>query len=121
MSSRSRAIAFCIVGLALLGASVPSLAANTDRGRGLYEESCTACHAQSVHARATRRVARDFEEVRAWVERWNGTLSLRWGDEEIDDVTAYLNATFYRYAVPAAGTRSRTPSLVSSRPAPVPE
>jgi mono/diheme cytochrome c family protein len=120
MSSRSRVIAFCIVGLALFGAPVPSPAADTERGRGLYEESCTACHAQSVHARS-KRVARDFDEVRAWVERWNGTLSLRWGDEEIEDVTAYLNATFYRYAVPVGGPRSRTPPLVSSRPAAVPE
>ena len=121
MSSRSRVIAFCIVGLALFGAPVPSPAADTERGRGLYEESCTACHAESVHARS-KRVARNFGEIRGWVERWNATLGLRWGDEEVEDVTAYLNAAFYRYAVPAAGTpKSRTPSLLSSRPAAVPE
>ena len=120
MSSRSRAIAFCIVGLPLLAAPAPAPAADTERGRGLYEESCTGCHAQSVHARA-KRVARDFGEVRAWIERWNATLGLRWGDEEIDDVTAYLNATFYRYPVPEGGPRSRTPSLVWSRPLAIPE
>lgn len=74
-------------------------AADPDRGRALYELRCLACHAESVHARP-KRVARDFEDVRAWVARWNTTLKLRWSAEEIEDVTLYLNTTYYRYPCP---------------------
>lgn len=73
--------------------------AEPDRGRALYESRCTACHAESVHARK-KRVAADFDGVRRWVDRWNGTLRLGWGAAEIDDVTVYLNNTYYRFPCP---------------------
>jgi hypothetical protein len=79
--------------------AAPPLAADLVRGRDLYELRCLGCHAESVHARA-KRTAKSFEEVRAWVARWNGTLALRWTDEEIDDVTLHLNTRYYRYSCP---------------------
>jgi hypothetical protein len=88
-----------IVGFAILFAGRGALGANADRGGELYESRCGECHSESVHGRKTR-VATDFNEVRQWVSRWNENLKLRWGDEEIDDVTVYLNKTYYRYACP---------------------
>jgi hypothetical protein len=91
--------------LVLLAALAPPIAAPADkapppdRGRDLYELRCTTCHATSVHGRE-KRVARDFEEVRAWVSRWNATLGLGWTRDDVDDVTLYLNATYYRYPCP---------------------
>ena len=77
------------------------------------------CHAQSVHGRA-KRVARDFEDIRAWVDRWNNTLELRWGKAEVDDVTVYLNTVYYRFACPVTicpvvSSAPRAPPLVASR------
>ncbi|MEO5695413.1 MAG: cytochrome c [Usitatibacter sp.] len=69
------------------------------RGRALYESRCTSCHATSVHGR-TKRVAADFEQVRAWVARWNRDIPVGWSDAEIDDVAAYLNNTYYHYPCP---------------------
>ena len=85
--------------LALLVASPGASGADPVRGRALYEERCGGCHAQSVHGRA-KRVAGDFDAVRGWVRRWNETLMLRWGDNDIDDVTTWLNATYYGYPCP---------------------
>ena len=73
--------------------------ADAQRGGALYESRCGACHSESVHGRA-KRVATDFNDVRRWVSRWNENLGLRWGDEEIDDVSVYLNDTYYRFACP---------------------
>ena len=75
-------------------------AADAERGRDLYTQRCGACHDRSVHARR-ERVARDFGQVRAWVERWSRTLGLGWGAEEIEDVASFLNETYYRFAGPA--------------------
>ncbi len=73
--------------------------ADAQRGAALYESRCGSCHSESVHGRQ-KRVAKDFAEVREQVSRWNVNLGLRWGDEEIDDVTVYLNNTYYRFACP---------------------
>lgn len=73
--------------------------ADARRGAALYESRCGGCHSESVHGRS-KRVAKDFGDVRRWVSRWNETLKLQWGDEEIDDVSVYLNNTYYRYTCP---------------------
>lgn len=90
-----------LAGAALLAwpASHVASAADVRRGAALYELRCDGCHSESVHGRA-RRVARDYDDVRKWVARWNETLKLRWSGEEIDDVTGYLNDTYYRFACP---------------------
>jgi len=71
-------------------------AADVERGRALYELRCGACHTESVHGRE-HRVARDLADVRGWVRRWNESLATGWTDAEIDDVAAYLNATYYKF------------------------
>ena len=91
--------------LALLAALAPPVAASADaplppdRGRDLYELRCMGCHATRVHGRE-KRVARDFDEIRAWVGRWSGSLGLAWGEEEIDEVAIHLNRLYYRYPCP---------------------
>ena len=96
-------------------------AADAGRGAALYELRCGNCHSESVHGRS-KRVATDFGEVRGWVSRWNESLGLRWGNEEIDDVSVYLNNTYYRYVCPpqvckavSLAPGSRTPySLIAA-------
>jgi hypothetical protein len=58
----------------------------------------------SVHGRA-KRVAGDFDAVRGWVRRWNETLMLRWSDPDIEDVTTWLNATYYGYPCPPSACK----------------
>ena len=87
-------------------------AGDAGRGRALYESHCASCHSQSVHGRE-KRVARDFEDVRAWVARWNANLALHWGEEEIEDVTLYLNGAYYRFPCPPSACK--VVSLASPR------
>ena len=100
MPCRARLFA-TIAAVAALVLVIPREApgADTERGRVLYESRCGGCHSASVHGRG-KRVASDFDDVRRWVGRWNASLGLRWGDEELDDVAVYLNNTYYRYACP---------------------
>jgi mono/diheme cytochrome c family protein len=85
-----------IAALACFSFGLQANAADPERGRALYELRCGECHNASVHAR-TQRAARDYAEVRAWVMRWNQELRGAWREEEIDDVTAYLNQRYYSY------------------------
>ena len=87
--------------------------ADMERGRSLYESRCSSCHSDSVHGRA-KRVASSFEEIVGWVSRWNATLALNWGRDEIEDVSAYLNATYYRFACPPTVCK-----VTSMRPQPM--
>lgn len=97
MPRRSRTlIPALLLSAAALAVPCPSSAADAVRGRALYELRCDGCHTESVHGR-THRVARDMDDVRRWVARWNEHLRLQWGDTEIEDVAAYLNATYYRF------------------------
>ncbi len=67
-----------------------------DRGSQLYENHCTGCHESQVHIREKRK-ARTLTEVQGFVRRWADVQALGWTDEEIREVLAYLNATYYKY------------------------
>ena len=49
-----------------------------------------------AHIRENRR-AKSLAEVRGWVLRWAVQLELGWGQDEVADVAAYLNRTYYRF------------------------
>lgn len=83
-----------------LSGSMSAAAVDADRGRVLYESRCEGCHAASVHGRE-KRVATDFESARAWVRRWSANLGLGWTDDDVIDVTVYLNDRYYRFRCPA--------------------
>jgi mono/diheme cytochrome c family protein len=85
----------------LLVAPAGAAAADAGRGQTLYAARCDSCHAESVHGRE-KRAAADFDAIRGWVRRWSLNLGLRWTDEEIDDVSAWLNARYYRFPCPPA-------------------
>lgn len=100
---RMKLIAAVSVALAALAGEAS--AADSSRGRALYESRCDGCHSTGVHERASRKAA-DFAGIRFQVERWNAQLGGAWGRGEIDDVTVYLNDRFYRYPCPDAMCRA---------------
>jgi len=93
------ALAKLAFAMAALLAAPLALGADAEHGRALYELRCMSCHSESVHGRQ-KRVAASFDDVRAWVVRWNEHLGLRWSADEIDDVAVHVNATYYRYKCP---------------------
>ncbi|MEO6022003.1 MAG: hypothetical protein ABIP64_02590 [Burkholderiales bacterium] len=90
-------IYFCIlVAIILPLIAFSSNAADPGRGRALYETQCMECHDVSVHGRKNRD-AKNYEDIRKWVARWNRNLGGYWGKEEIEDVTDYLNERYYSF------------------------
>ncbi len=84
---------------------LPARAADAERGRALYDSRCDSCHAESVHGRV-KREASGFESLRGWVRRWSGNLGLKWSDEEIDDVAAWLNGRHYKFPCPPTACKA---------------
>jgi hypothetical protein len=76
-------------------------AADFERGKLLYSARCVGCHDKSVHQRDARK-ALTTEGIRAQVRRWDAFLGGAWREEEVNDVTLYLNDLFYRYPCPPA-------------------
>lgn len=91
---RLAAVAGCLVALA-----APAGAANPARGKSLYETRCWVCHETSVHSRKPQ-AARSFDDIRAFVVRWDKELGGGWTSEDITDVTMYLNYRYYTFPCP---------------------
>ncbi len=81
----------------LFSISLPA-SAGAERGRLLYENHCTSCHASAVHIREQRKT-RSPAELRAWILRWSGELKLTWSEDELADVYQHLNNRYYKFPV----------------------
>ena len=71
-------------------------AADIDNGDDLHFTHCTGCHDDSVYTRDNRRV-KSLERLGEQVRFCKDSLELTWFDEEVDDVIAYLNQTYYHF------------------------
>jgi mono/diheme cytochrome c family protein len=74
----------------------------------LYQANCISCHASMFDGKAgeifTRkdRKVKTLEGLKARVQTCATNLNLQWFDEEVDDVTTYLNQEFYHFKPVAA-------------------
>jgi len=68
------------------------------RGELLYETHCNACHTSKIHWRE-QKLATDWNSLKVQVRRWQDIIGLGWSEEEITDVTNYLNAVHYSFPV----------------------
>lgn len=85
-----------VVGLVLFFFTPAVGAGDFDRGQLLYQARCVGCHDKSVHNRAARK-AMTIEGIRAQVKRWDASMGGAWRDDEVNDVTTYLNELYYRF------------------------
>ncbi|NNG12625.1 MAG: cytochrome c [Halobacteria archaeon] len=88
---------FCSVLLAGLIVAAPATAETFDRGQALYENHCKACHDTEAHMRTGRRAA-SHSDIRQWVTTWSFHAGLGWSNEEVDDVTDFLNRRIYHFS-----------------------
>ena len=92
------------------GAQAAGHAANLpeqSRGEMLYSTHCIGCHTTHVHWR-DQRLATDWESLARQVRRWQGNASLGWDEEDIAEVTRYLNRRYYHFP---SGEEKYTSSL----------
>lgn len=77
--------------------------ADTARGELLYSTHCIACHRTQVHWR-DKKLVTDQTSLQGEVRRWQKVLGLEWRTDDIEDVTQYLNASYYHYPLRTEGS-----------------
>jgi mono/diheme cytochrome c family protein len=94
--ARRLLIAVCLVlaGAGSLAYAQPEQGAT--RGELLYSAHCSTCHAAEIHWRA-QTLATDWRSLKAQVRRWQDNIGLSWSEDEITDVTRYLNTAYYHF------------------------
>lgn len=68
------------------------------RGEMLYATHCNACHTSKIYWRK-QRSATNWNSLKDQVRRWQASTGLDWSEEDIRDVTDYLNAVYYGFPV----------------------
>jgi mono/diheme cytochrome c family protein len=92
---------FTVVGIALAGLfALAGAASAQSRGELLYTTHCIACHSTQMHWREQRR-ATDLDSLKEQVRLWQGRALLSWTEEDIVEVTRYLNQRIYHFDEPA--------------------
>jgi mono/diheme cytochrome c family protein len=88
---------------ALSGQSALAEEASIIHGKELHQQSCTTCHANmtggdgsTLYTRSNRRVT-SLPALKAQVRRCESNLELKWFDQDIESVTEYLNAEYYKF------------------------
>lgn len=88
-------ITLALAGLLVSGATLA--AGNPANGQNLFTNSnCNQCHGTDVYTRKDRKV-NSIASLEAQVRRCDSNLNTNWFDDEIHDVTAYLNQQFYKF------------------------
>jgi len=96
-------------------ADVHAQASNSEsRGELLYVTHCSACHGSEIHWRELK-LATGWNSLEAQVRRWQYNIGQGWSNEEIADVTWYLNEAYYGFPVPGSKDYSQ-----DKNPDPVP-
>jgi mono/diheme cytochrome c family protein len=90
---------------ACLVAATPAVAqprpeTTPSRGELLYSTHCIACHTAEMHWRQ-KKLATDWESLERQVRRWAANAGLAWPDDDVAAVARYLNAAYYRFALPS--------------------
>jgi len=105
---------------ALYGNPAQSQPQSQSRGELLYNTNCIACHNEKMRWRG-RKLVNDWDSLEAQVRRWQQASSLDRRDEDIMEVTRYLNGRFYGFT-PANTTgllKSSVPSPSAAGPSSV--
>ena len=79
---------------ALVLATSAAAAGDPVRGEKLHG-ACLGCHGTELYV-APRAKVGSLAALRKETERWNDRMNPKFSRQEIDDLVAYLNASFYK-------------------------
>ncbi len=80
----------------LIAPFVTAQAEDINVGKELHQENCLECHKSELYER-TDRTVKTLNHLRSQVLFCAVNNDVEWFDEEVDDVTAYLNAFYYLF------------------------
>lgn len=86
-----------MLGLLALSHASRVSAVNFERGRQLYENHCQACHSDLLHTDKVRKV-KTLTDLNQRVAAWAAHAGEDWRTAEVNDVTLYLDRTFYHFS-----------------------
>ena len=78
---------------------------SAERGKQYHDEQCTHCHESmfgdtyTIFTREDRKMT-SFKKLRAMVDFCNTQVGSQFFDEDLDDITEYLNQEFYKFPKP---------------------
>ncbi|HKK05630.1 MAG TPA: cytochrome c [Gammaproteobacteria bacterium] len=91
------------LGLSLSLIGTAAHAADVKRGKELHDQNCIQCHASivggngtAIYTRPDRRID-SLAALNKQVHRCKNSLGVSWPEDQIQDVVAYLNHTFYHF------------------------
>ncbi len=88
------------LGLALSSLLISSTAfadGNAGNGKALFTGSkCGTCHGNEIYTSKDRKV-KNLKALEAAVRLNDSKLNTNWFDEDVKDVTAYLNQQYYKF------------------------
>ena len=76
--------------------SASASAADIKNGEALHQDNCIKCHDSSVYTREVKRV-KNLPGLGKQVRFCKDNLGLTWFDDEVEDVTDYLNSNYYHF------------------------
>jgi mono/diheme cytochrome c family protein len=83
--------------------SSTAIASDVNRGKSLHDDNCIECHVSiqggdgsGIYTRADRRID-SLPALRSQVNRCKNSMGVSWPEDQIDDVVAYLNNTYYKF------------------------
>ncbi len=80
--------------------SVSVNAEDTHPGKALHDESCLTCHLgnhdEKFYTRENRRV-KDYKGLGTMVKMCDANLGTALFDEDMEEITNYLNDSFYKF------------------------
>lgn len=92
-----------VAGLVVTLVGLFTLTACSDPGQGdpvvrgeRIHKVCLPCHGTSLYVSSQREI-KSLPALRQEVARWGDYYNPALSEQDIDDVTAYLNATFYKF------------------------
>ncbi len=71
-------------------------AADVKNGDKLHADKCTKCHDSSIYTRANKRV-KTLPKLGTQVRMCKNNLGITWFDDEVEDVTVFLNKNYYHF------------------------
>jgi mono/diheme cytochrome c family protein len=83
--------------------SSTAIASDVNRGKSLHDDNCIECHVSiqggdgsGIYTRADRRID-SLPALRSQVNRCKNSMGVSWPEDQIDDVVAYPNNTYYKF------------------------